>query len=684
MRMFSDGRAKKLAPGARSRFAMMVTAGLILSAGLSAPSDLAVAAGAQAESGSLHGLRTVTGSVVADKPFKSAQVYLKNVDKRMQYMVFTSGGDFRAVALFPGRYEVTARAIGLESETQKIIVRGRSFDGLKLTMRSLDDPSLFPTSVPVKSVRLFNAAGWNDPAAPVQFGSYDEIYPPGPGRVVLESTCFNCHGENTFSLTPRSEDAWKFAIDYMRGAQLGERERIGLGEGALSGSASNFRFSVEDRKVLLEYLTAHVGADKPSRAVRTDVQVPFDESELAKAQLIEYYVGKEPDPGAKPAEASGAHSELDASVSADQQTLITMQLDAEGNVWAINRAVPSQLVRLDPRTGEQVFYVLPDPTAGVHDLVIDRDGIIWVTEFTRDLFGSGSGDAHPPRLLGFNPKTSKWEHILDADPDNVINVLPKGPLMAPTVDSKGNVYMNWMLRGAIAKWDPSSKKMFVSRVPTSGGTPYGAAIDGNDNVWVALWNGGKLGKFDTTVNQWTEFTPPTQPANMRRGPGVDSKNNVWVGIWAGGPRPGKIAKLDQQSGRWTEWNIPHRGAQPYEASVDCHDDIWFPESGAPDLPSVIGRFNPRTEKFTFYPKLQFVADTSRLVHTAHGGVWYSPRYGAPPGHSAFGVLYPDKDKITSLAAYALNGPPSYAFTVGGKATAINAAGSRCEQPVSPH
>ena len=48
MRMFSDGRAKKLAPGARSRFAMMVTAGLILSAGLSAPSDLAVAAGAQA------------------------------------------------------------------------------------------------------------------------------------------------------------------------------------------------------------------------------------------------------------------------------------------------------------------------------------------------------------------------------------------------------------------------------------------------------------------------------------------------------------------------------------------------------------------------------------------------------------------------------------------------------------
>ena len=351
-----------------------------------------------------------------------------------------------------------------------------------------------------------------------------------------------------------------------------------------------------------------------------------------------------------------------------------MQLDGEGNVWAVNRAIPSQLVKLDPRTGEQFFYVLPDPMAGVHDLVIGRDGTIWVTEFTRDFFGSGAGDANPPRLLGFNPKTLKWDHILDADPEGVISALPKGPLMSPTVDSKGNVYLNWMLRGAIAKWNPGDQKMKVFRIPTPGATPYGAAIDAKDNVWVALWNGGKLGKFDTSVEQWTEFTPPTQPANFRRGPAVDAKNNVWVGIWAGGPRSGKIAKLDQTTGHWTEWNIPHRGAQPYEASVDAEDNIWFPETGNPDSPSLIARFNPRTEKFTFYPRLQFVADSSRLEHTTDGAVWYAPRYGAPAGHSAFGVLYPDKDKISSLAAYPLNGTPGYAFTVGAPAKDAKSAG----------
>ena len=107
--------------------------------------------------------------------------------------------------------------------------------------------------------------------------------------------------------------------------------------------------------------------------------VPFDESELAKAQLIEYYVGKEAEPGAKPVQSTATGSEGDATATEGQQTLITMQLDGEGNVWAVNRAIPSQLVKLDPRTGEQFFYVLPDPTAGVHDLVIGRDGTIWVT-----------------------------------------------------------------------------------------------------------------------------------------------------------------------------------------------------------------------------------------------------------------------------------------------------------------
>src|SRR5207249_3862755 len=134
---------------------------------------------------------------------------------------------------------------------------------------------------------------------------------------------------------------------------------------------------------------------------------------------------------------------------------ITMQLDPEGNLWMVENS--SRLVRLDPRTGEQKDFKLPDhPKFGVHEILIDRAG-----------------------------------------------------------------------------------KISIFRVPTNHAMPYGQAIDKNDNVWAALWNSGNITKLDTTTNQWTEYTPPTHPGNLRRGPGVDSQNNVWFGIWAAGNRPGK-------------------------------------------------------------------------------------------------------------------------------------------------
>ena len=76
---------------------------------------------------------------------------------------------------------------------------------------------------------------------------------------------------------------------------------------------------------------------------------------------------------------------------------------------------------------------------------------------------------------------------------------------------------------------------------------------------------------------------------------------------------------------------------------------------------MLARFDVGTQTFRFYPKPQFVAETPKLQHSAEGAVWYAPRFGAPPGSSGFGVLYPDMDAIRSLGATALNGPPGYAF-----------------------
>ena len=116
---------------------------------------------------------------------------------------------------------------------------------------------------------------------------------------------------------------------------------------------------------------------------------------------------------------------------------------------------------------------------------------------------------------------------------------------------------------------------------------------------------------------------------------------------------------------WTLWDIPIRGSQPYEASVDREGNIWFPDTSTPDRPMANVRFNPRTQAFTYYPRQQFVADSTRVSHAEDGSVHYTPRYGAAKDTSGFGVLYPDKDKI-NLAPLMLNGAPGYPFKVAAR------------------
>jgi streptogramin lyase len=617
--------------------------------------------------GELQGLGIVTGTVTAGKPFKAAQVYLRSQDQRrhMLYMVYTSAGAFKAVAVMPGNYEVVVKARGLEAEPQKVFVKAGTNPPLKVALRDAKDPNAYPTSVDPSEARA--STGVLSAKKELTYASYEEIYPPGPGRVVLETLCMHCHGQSYFSQNPRSAQGWKFGLDRMMGRNLGDHDRAFLGEGVLAGNASAFRFGVQDRKDVLEYLTKNFGLDKKPRAVKTAVEMPLDETALGKAQYIEYYTVADDKEAATPAPrpVGSPDSEGAATGVAGVRIIMQVTIDEQGNRWGPDRGVPSRLVKLDPRTGEQKTWALPDKRAGVHDITQDRQGRIWVLEFTRTEDGHidsmGTGSELTSRLLGFNPKTEKWEHQVDLDPDNVIRTSRKGPLMGGLVDSGGKIWVHWMLSGAISMYDPATRKVATYRIPTHAATPYGAAIDPFDNVWVAEWNGGKLARFDQATGAWTEFVPPIFPANFRRGPESDAEGNIWTGIWEGGRRPGKIAKLDQKTGRWQMWDIPISGSQPYETSVDRDGNVWFPDTWQPDRPMANVRFNPRDGSFTYYPRPQFVADSTRVNHAEDGSVHYTARYGAAKDQSGFGVLFPDKDKITTLAPRMLNGAPGYAF-----------------------
>src|ERR1700722_4704767 len=114
-------------------------------------------AGSAAEAGGISGTGGLSGKVKALKPFKAARVYAKNVDKNILFMVYTSEGQFRAVNLLPGNYQVTVQEKGFTSPMQTVRVRAGRTSTLDFSL---------------------NVEATNDDVLAV---SYDAMYPPGRG-----------------------------------------------------------------------------------------------------------------------------------------------------------------------------------------------------------------------------------------------------------------------------------------------------------------------------------------------------------------------------------------------------------------------------------------------------------------------------------------------------------------------
>jgi streptogramin lyase len=585
----------------------------------------------------IAGTASLSGTVTAAKPFRAAQVYIRNVDKSIGYMVFTSAGRFRSTALLPGTYEIEVKTKDLVSDVQKLSLQAGDTRSIDVTLRDF-------------SGSLAGGGALNEnPPASLTFEPYDQVYPDnGPGKQVAEQVCMACHGGNFLSSQPASAETWNARIDHMQGKALWERDATSYAQGLLSYRTSMFRFSRQDREDLVAYLVKNFGPDAKPRAVRTDPEMPVDEASLGRAMFIEYYLP--PDP---PGQLTKAPDYVNIGYRG-RRVGQDVRFDQAGNVWLVDRGFPHRLVKLDPRTGEQKAWLLPDPRNGTHEVLVDRSGMIWLAEH------SGVTPSKEKRLLMFNPQTEQFEKMIPMDPDGEVRNSIKW-LQSLAIDSKDNVYVGWIMGGALSKYERATGKVSVFRLPTPHAIVYGVVADRNDNIWIAEWSGGKIAKFDTTNNSWTEFMAPTYPGHVRR-LNVDYDNNIWWGIWAAGKRPGKLVKLDQATGRMTEYTIPLSNSQPYDVAPDTEGNIWFADSPMPDRAAAIGKFNTKDQTFTFYPKPQFAADTPKIQVTRDGAIWWSPR-GTQIDAPAISVLYPDMDKITTLGAHYVNGPPGYPFQV---------------------
>jgi virginiamycin B lyase len=558
---------------------------------------LALALSAQAAS--LPGTATVSGIVDSSKPFKAAQVYFSNPALRMLYMVYTVAGKYEASQLFPGDYEVSVATKGLQnlaSDVSKITLKAGQRATMNLSMHEVP-------------------AGQKQ----IEYLPFNEIYPQGRGRAVLQRTCVYCHGENFLPSKHWNEKQWNAAIDMM----------------TANGNANTAMIqpkdmNAQDRADALAYLVANFGPDSKERSVKVSSDMPVVESKLAHAEYIEYYFPEDaPGEGVhdpKYQKGGGANA-----MAGGRRSGKDPQLDAEGNVWILDRGFPNRLVKLDPRTGEYKEWLTPEPMAGDDNEIIDRkNGILWMAE------NSGVPEGKM-KLRSFNMKTEKWEHAYPLDPQDVIKT--KKTAASLTFDSKGNIYVAFIEGGGMGKWNRETKQVSTYMLPTPNSFPYGIVTDKFDSIWIAEFHGSKIAKFDPKTNQFTEYAPPTQPALIRRLNLDSDGQTIWFGLFSAG----KLDKLDPTTGKITEWKIPHQISQPYDFVAE-RGQIWFSDAGQG---GALIKFDPKSESFTYFPSPQ-LADMPKISMSKEGAIWYSPR--SSRDHPGLGVLYPDITKITTLAA----------------------------------
>ncbi|HMH54587.1 MAG TPA: carboxypeptidase regulatory-like domain-containing protein [Candidatus Acidoferrum sp.] len=546
---------------------------------------LAVVPSRAADGDGLPGTAALSGTVQAPRAFKAAQVHLTNTDKNVLFMVYTSNGRYRAVNLFPGTYEVTVRARGLEAAPQKITLAAGARETLNLTLRESA----------AQGVRQGEFGFTTQRPGEVTLVSYDELYPKEPGRPLLEKQCMYCHGKSFFPSKQYHETQWNHFIDQM------------LDGGGMRGALiPPGTLSAQDRATIVAYLGKHFGPGSSKRGLKADTDFPVDEAVLGKAMYVEYYLP------------------LDAKIDAGNKQRRTQEphFDPDGNVWYTDRSVPNRIGRVDPRTAEFRDFMMPDPKADPHGLTVDRNGHVFWAETAGFSLG---------RL---DPKTgSMTRYPMDSTGRS------KGRGHTPVVDSKDNVWFTVIVGDMIGKWDRQTGKSTVWKVPTQGAAPYGVTLDKDENVWFAEFRRCKIGKFDPRTEKFTEYAALTQPCTIRR-LGADSTGMIWYG----GFNNGKLGRIDPTTGKIVEWDVPMAFSEPYDVWPDREDKIWISDGGQG---GALIRFDPKTEKFTYYPTPQ-ITDQPKLAITREGAIWYTPRSSSK---AAAGVLYPDVSKITTLGAY---------------------------------
>jgi streptogramin lyase len=272
-------------------------------------------------------------------------------------------------------------------------------------------------------------------------------------------------------------------------------------------------------------------------------------------------------------------------------------------------------------------YDLPEATIQPHDVITDKDGIVWHSDFSGQILGrldtktlehtsfkvpmqregwpTGAldleSDPQGNLWLGlmfqagtakFDVKTQQFQMF--QIPPNMIKPDSQTALIGP---------QNWTVDNRIWIQDPARRGVYRINVSTGNtelfepfangpGAPYQILADKGNNLWFLNFGGAHIGKINAQTGQMSLFQTPTRGSRPRRGR-LDEEGRLWFGEFYGD----RIGMFDTATEKFQEWEVPGRFFSPYDAATAKDGYVW---TGGMNADRIL-RMNITTGKFIEYP-----------------------------------------------------------------------------------
>src|SRR4051812_4057124 len=208
-------------------------------------------------------------------------------------------------------------------------------------------------------------------------------------------------------------------------------------------------------------------------------------------------------------------------------------------------------------------YDMVRPTTEPHDVLLDKDGNVWYTDFGEMFIGK------------FNPKTLKLtEYPIKKFKDRA----PTG-LLSIDWDHTGKLWFDTMYQGSLGNLDPKTGEITYYPLPPEYNDDRvqlnftGLRHDVDGKVWTKSVGTQHIFRLDLATKTWERFKPTDSLTTVNRAAIYqvisDSQNNLWMAEFT----QGHLGKIDAKTLAVKWFPLPTPFARARRMNIDDQDRV---------------------------------------------------------------------------------------------------------------